>query len=376
MKYKIITFFKRIAAAIFDFLVSIFGNSGDISDNIKVNEITPYDASTSDYSLNINADNEIHDISELLFGIFFEDINFAADGGLYAEKVVNRSFEFGDTAKDDQLYGWKTVDDAEANVIIDDTVNSLNENNRNYLIVSNQSESLAGVANTGFLDGMSIIKDAEYQFSVYAKAVEKFSGKITVQLCVGENVAGFATIDEITDEWTKYELNIISNQTANNNVTLRVLIDRGSVALDMVSLFPVDTYKQRENGMRKDLATMLAELEPKFLRFPGGCIIEGYDDNTAYDWKDSIGVDSEGNPIWFNGGYGDVAARKQGTNLWTNLSMTDDPYPSFMTYGLGFFEYFQLAEDIGAIGVPVINCGLFCQMRGQGPVEMNTEEFR
>jgi len=140
-------------------------------------------------------------------------------------------------------------------------------------------------------------------------------------------------------------------------------------------LFPKDTYKNRQNGMRNDLAVMLEELKPKFLRFPGGCIIEGYDENTAYNWKDSIAVDTDGNPLYFNGKYGDVAARKQGTNLWTNLSATDDPYPSFMTYGLGFFEYFQLAEDIGAVGVPVINCGLFCQMRGQGPVDMNTPEF-
>ncbi len=376
MKYKIITFFKRIAAAVFAFLISIFGNLEKPTDNIKANEITPYDTTTSDYALNINADNEIHDISELLFGIFFEDINFAADGGLYAEKVVNRSFEFGDTAKDDQFYGWKTIGNIEKNVMVNDCVNSLNENNKNYLIISNNGESLAGVANTGFLDGMNLVKDAEYRFSVYAKAVGEYCGKITVQLCVGENIAGIATIDKITDEWTKYQLALKSNQTANSNVTLRVLIDRGSVALDMVSLFPEDTYKHRENGMRKDLATMLAELEPKFLRFPGGCIIEGYDDSTAYDWKDSIGVDSQGNPLWFNGRYGDVAARKQGTNLWTNLSMTDDPYPSFMTYGLGFFEYFQLAEDIGAIGVPVINCGLYCQMRGQGPVDMNSSEFK
>ena len=375
MKYKIISFFKKIVAAITAFFISVFGNSGVVTDNLEANKVMTYDASTADYTLDINADKEIHDISELLFGIFFEDINFAADGGLYAEKVVNRSFEFGDTAKDDQFYGWKTVGDVERNVIINDSFNSLNENNKNYLTISNSSGAPAGVENIGFLDGINLVKDAEYNFSVYAKSFDGYSGKITVQLCVGENIAGSAIIEQISDTWTKYELTLKSNQTANSNVTLRILIDDGSVVLDMVSLFPKDTFKNRENGMRNDLATLLAELEPKFLRFPGGCIIEGYDDNTAYDWKDSIGVDSNGEPLYFNGGYGDVAARKQGTNLWTNLSMTDDPYPSFMTYGLGFFEYFQLAEDIGAVGVPVINCGLFCQMRGQGPVDMNTPEF-
>ena len=121
---------------------------------------------------------------------------------------------------------------------------------------------------------------------------------------------------------------------------------------------------------------MLEELQPKFLRFPGGCIIEGYDDDTAYDWKDSIGVDENREPLMFNNTYGDVAARKQGINLWTDIAATDDPNPSFMTYGLGFYEYFLLAEDIGAIGVPVLNCGLFCQMRGKGPVELYTPEFQ
>lgn len=375
MKYKILSFFKRITAAVIAFFISIFGNSAEPVDNVKANEILPYNISTADYTLDINADEEIHDISELLFGIFFEDINFAADGGLYAEKVVNRSFEFGDTAKDDQFYGWKTVGSIEKNIIINDLHNSLNENNRNYIIISNKSGAPAGIENIGFLDGMNLAKDAEYNFSVYAKAIDGYNGKITVQLCVGENIAGSAVINDISDKWSQYKLTLKSNQTANSNVTLRILTDNGSVALDMISLFPKDTFKGRENGMRKDLATMLEELEPKFLRFPGGCIIEGYDDNTAYDWKDSIGVDTEGHPLLFNGRYGDVAARKQGTNLWTNLSMTDDPYPSFMTYGLGFFEYFQLAEDIGAIGVPVINCGLYCQMRGRGPVDLNTAEF-
>ncbi|MBO5360142.1 MAG: carbohydrate binding domain-containing protein [Clostridia bacterium] len=375
MKYKILSFFKRITAAVIAFFISIFGNSAEPVDNVKANEILPYNTSTADYTLDINADKEIHDISELLYGIFFEDINFAADGGLYAEKVVNRSFEFGDTAKDDQFYGWKTVGAIEKNIIINDSLNSLNENNRNYIIISNKSGVPAGIENIGFLDGTNLVKDAEYNFSVYAKAIDGYNGKITIQLCVGENIAGSAVINDISDEWTQYKLTLKSNQTANSNVTLRILTDNGSVALDMISLFPKDTFKGRENGMRKDLATMLEELEPKFLRFPGGCIIEGYDDKTAYDWKDSIGVDSDGNPLLFNDRYGDVAARKQGTNLWTNLSMTDDPYPSFMTYGLGFFEYFQLAEDIGAIGVPVINCGLYCQMRGQGPVDLNTAEF-
>ena len=376
MKYKILSVFKKILAAITSFFLAVGGAGETLPDEPAANAVSAYDSAAADYSLDIDAANEIHDISELLFGIFFEDINFAADGGLYAEMAVNRSFEFTDVAAGDELYGWKTVGGAEVEVITDDTENCLNENNTNYAVITNRSEEKAGVANVGFLDGMSIENGAKYRFSVWAKGIDGYSGPVYVRLCVGGNTVGSAAIDGISDRWQKYELEIAASQSANSSVTLQVLIDSGKAAVDMVSLFPVDTYKGRENGMRKDLATMLEELEPKFLRFPGGCIIEGYDENTAYSWKDSIGVGRDGEPLYFNGGYGDVAARKQGINLWTDIAATDDPYPSFMTYGLGFFEYFQLAEDIGAVGVPVLNCGLFCQMRGRGPVEMYTPEFQ
>ena len=376
MKHKILSICKKIFAAITSFFLALSGTGEVLPAEPAANAVSIYDSAAADYSLDIDAANEMHDISELLFGIFFEDINFAADGGLYAEKVVNRSFEFTQVAAGDELYGWKAVNGAEVEVVNDDTENCLNENNTNYAVITNNSDSQAGIANVGFLDGMSIESGAEYRFSVWAKGMDGYNGTINVKLCAGDNIAGNASIENVTDEWQKYELEIASSQSANSAVSLQVLIDSGKLAVDMVSLFPVDTYKGRENGMRKDLATMLEELEPKFLRFPGGCIIEGYDENTAYNWKDSIGVGSDGEPLYFNGGYGDVAARKQGMNLWTNISATDDPYPSFMTYGLGFFEYFQLAEDIGAIGVPVLNCGLFCQMRGRGPVEMYTPEFQ
>lgn len=375
MKYKIYSILKRIFSALTAFFTAVFGAVSSVPNEPTANVISDYDFESADYTLSVDADNEIHDISELLFGIFFEDINFAADGGLYAEKVVNRSFEFTDNAINDSLYGWKTVGDATVSVVENDAENYLNINNSSYAVVNNSSDKFSGIANVGFLDGMTAEKDKEYLFSVYVKGIDGYSGPLKAEIRAGEKVLASAEINSVTENWQKYELSLTSVSTAYSDVTLNVLIEKGTVALDMVSLFPKDTYKNRENGMRNDLATMLEELEPKFLRFPGGCIIEGYDENTAYNWKDSIGVDYDGNPLYFNGKYGDVAARKQGTNLWTNLSATDDPYPSFMTYGLGFFEYFQLAEDIGAVGVPVINCGLFCQMRGQGPVDMNTPEF-
>ena len=377
MKYLIYKWFKKIFAALVAAIMSFTGSGGTTpaeKDRPDANTVTAYSTETSDYTLNIDADDEIHDISDLLFGIFFEDINFAADGGLYAEMVANRSFEYTELAVNDSLYAWNSVNGADLRVKKDKSV-SLNENNPSYLVLSNESDFRSGIANRGFLDGMSVKADEKYNFSVYAKGVDGYNGKLYVRLCVADKTVGESVIESVADEWTKYNLSLTCTETAHQNVTLQVLTNKGTVALDMISLFPEDTFKGRENGMRKDLGEMLEALEPKFLRFPGGCIIEGNDYESAYNWKDSIATGSNGLPLEFGGGYGDVAARKQGVNLWTNFATTDDPNPCFMSYGLGFYEYFQLAEDIGAIGVPVINCGLYCQMRGRGPVDMISDEF-
>ncbi len=379
MKYIIFNWLKKGLAALVAAIMSLTGGLGETNppdiERPKANTVTAYSTEDSDYTLNIDAGDEIHDISDLLFGIFFEDINFAADGGLYAEMVANRSFEYTEIAAGDALYAWNSVGGAELNVT-NDVETALNENNTSYLVLTNNSQSRAGIANRGFLDGMSVEENADYNFSVYAKGLAGYTGALYVRLCVGDKTVGEGVIENITGEWTKYEISLHCSETAFQNVTLQVLTDSGSVALDMISLFPDDTFKGRKNGMRKDLGEMLEELEPKFLRFPGGCVIEGYDYETAYNWKDSIATGSNGLPLEFGGGYGDVAARKQGINLWTNIAATDDPNPCFMSYGLGFYEYFQLAEDIGAVGVPVINCGLYCQMRGRGPVDMNSDEFK
>lgn len=266
--------------------------AGEASSNANI--VSAYSAEDADYSLDIDSANEIHDISDMLYGVFFEDINFAADGGLYAEKVANRSFEFTDLAENDQLYAWRAVNDAGTEVMINDAANCLNENNTNYLVLSNSGSGAAGIENVGFLEGMSVEKDANYNFSVYAKALNGYSAPVTVRIMSGRKVAAQAQIDAITDEWAKYELSLTSSVSAQEDVTLQVLIENGSAVFDMISLFPENTYKNRENGVRSDLATMLEELNPKFIRFPGGCVIEGYDEQTAYHWKDSIGVGKDG----------------------------------------------------------------------------------
>ncbi|MCC8167743.1 MAG: hypothetical protein LIO37_00170, partial [Clostridiales bacterium] len=309
--------------------------------------------------------------------IFFEDINFAADGGLYAEMVQNRSFEFTELAANDQKQAWSEVGTVDFTVVTDDAEGCLNDNNPNYAVLTNTSSDAAGIANSGWLDGMAVTEDAGYDFSIYVKSTDGYSGEIHVAITVDGEAVAEGDITGITSEWTKYELELTSSETANSGVMLEVTIDSGSVEVDMISLFPQDTYNGRSNGMRKDLAEKLEELSPSFLRFPGGCVVEGATIATAYSWKDSIGCDSDGNPYEWNGTYGDVAARKQGINIWTDENTSSDAYPSFMSYGLGFYEYFLLAEDIGAIGVPVINAGMCCmgQSNGSGP-SVDSEEFQ
>ncbi|MBQ9945924.1 MAG: carbohydrate binding domain-containing protein [Clostridia bacterium] len=378
MKYSILEFIRTVIATLTAFIMSLSGLAGGSIGDTDGNAVTSYNKDKADYTLDIDTENEIHDISELLFGIFFEDINFAADGGLYAEKIANRSFEYTEIAENDQLYGWNNLGEAENKVIINDEENRLNMNNKNFLAMKNASSEKAGIENRGFLDGISIEENESYNISFYAKAPEGYGGRITVRLAVNGEAKAEESIYMIksSSQWYKYSLTLKSPVDAHEGVTLQVLIDKGEVWFDMISMFPENTYNNRENGMRRDLGEMLEALQPKFLRFPGGCIIEGNDRESAYDWKDSIGVDENREPLLFNGTYGDVAARLQSTNLWTNLSLTDDKNPSFMTYGLGFYEYFLLCEDLGAVGVPVLNCGLYCQMRGRPAVEMYTPEFQ
>lgn len=374
MQYKITKAFKKVIAVLLSFLASLgitFGQGADGSNITRpdANTVAQYSSENADYTLNIDAANKVHEISDLLYGVFFEDINFAADGGLYAELVINRSFEYGELATDDELHGWSKVGAAEYEVK-KNAEDGLNENNKNYLVITNNTAEKAGVANRGFLDGIAV-SEGTYYASLYAKALGDYQGAVTVRIVAGDKVLAEGRVDALTENWAKYELELEVTETATSGVYYQVLVDEGSAAFDMVSLFP-ETYKG--HGMRKDLAVLLEELEPTFLRFPGGCVIEGETAESSYNWKDSIGVGEDGLPLEFNGKYGDVAARSYGENIWTAHAATDDPWPCYMSYGLGFYEYFQLAEDIGAVGVPVLNCGLFCQMRGKGPVEMYEED--
>lgn len=279
-------------------------------------------------------------VQPTMYGIFFEDINYAADGGLYGELVKNRSFEFPDA-----LMGWKAFGKFEVKN------DGPFERCPHYVVLgySGHNDAATGLQNEGYF-GIGIEKAEDYRFSVWAKAV---SGDATVEVSLVDE----STMDEHQEfataelkvsgnEWKKYELVLKPAKTVQK-ANLRLLLKgKNSVALEHVSLFPKHTFKDRDNGMRRDLAQALYDLHPGVFRFPGGCIVEGSSLEQRYQWKNSIGP---------------VENRPLNGNRWLstfNYRLFPDYYQS---YGLGFYEYFLLSEDIGAEPLPVLNVGMACQ---------------
>lgn len=279
-------------------------------------------------------------VQPTMYGIFFEDINYAADGGLYGELVKNRSFEFPDA-----LMGWKAFGKFEVKT------DGPFERCPHYVVLgySGHNDAATGLQNEGYF-GIGIEKGEDYRFSVWAKAV---SGDATVEVSLVdestmEEHQEFATAElKVSgNEWKKYELVLKPAKTVQK-ANLRLLLKgKNSVALEHVSLFPKHTFKDRDNGMRRDLAQALYDLHPGVFRFPGGCIVEGSSLEQRYQWKNSIGP---------------VENRPLNGNRWLstfNYRLFPDYYQS---YGLGFYEYFLLSEDIGAEPLPVLNVGMACQ---------------
>ena len=283
-------------------------------------------------------------VQPTMYGIFFEDINYAADGGLYGELVKNRSFEFPDA-----LMGWKAFGKFEVKN------DGPFERCPHYVVLnySGHNDTATGLQNEGYF-GIGIDKDEEYRFTVWAKTV---SGDANVEVSLVdestmEEHQKFATAElKVSgNEWKKYELILKSPKTVQK-ANLRLLLKgKNGVALEHVSLFPKHTFKDRENGMRRDLAQALYDLHPGVFRFPGGCIVEGSSLEQRYQWKNSIGP---------------VENRPLNGNRWLstfNYRLFPDYYQS---YGLGFYEYFLLSEDIGAEPLPVLNVGMACQFQNQ-----------
>ncbi len=284
-------------------------------------------------------------ISPTMFGIFFEDINFGADGGLYPELVKNRSFEF-----QEPLTGWHEVMGVSANGIDNPkgelsirTDRPLNDSNPHYLRVRAYEPGYA-FYNVGYR-GMGVAGGAEYRFSAYVRSAGLKAIRATLTDANGHEI-GSGTLEGFGDQWKRYEVVIRANATAQH-AQLNLSFDQpGQLDLDMVSLFPVDTWKNRPNGLRKDLVQLLYDMHPGFLRFPGGCIVEGRQLVTRYRWKTTIG---------------DIAQRRTIINRWNDEFDTKPAPDYFQSFGLGFYEYFQLAEDIGAEPLPILNCGMACQ---------------
>jgi Alpha-L-arabinofuranosidase len=282
-------------------------------------------------------------IQSTMYGIFFEDINYAADGGLYAELVKNRSFEFPNS-----LQGWKTFGNVQ---VLDD---GPFERNPHYVRLTDpgHAHKHTGLDNEGFF-GIGIVRGEQYNFSVWARSESPVVLRVELvnTASMGEN--HFVCQQRLTvngKEWKQYKVTLRPTQTLEK-ATLRIFMEtRGGASVDLehISLFPADTWKGREGGLRKDLAQALADLHPGIFRFPGGCIVEGTDLETRYNWKNTVGP---------------VENRPLNENRW-EYTFPHRFYPDyFQSYGLGFFEFFQLSEDIGAEPLPILSCGLACQFQ-------------
>jgi alpha-L-arabinofuranosidase len=294
-------------------------------------------AQTAKVELKVQTKKAIASVNPDMYGIFFEDINFGADGGLYAEMVKNRSFEFPQS-----LMGWNIF----GNVTLEAKGGPF-ERNPHFVRLSKASHSAksTGLENEGFR-GMGFAKGATYRFSAWARSASN-EQKIRVELIDEQNdVMEKSEVSISGSDWKKYTVQLTSKKEVMKGRLRIFFISDGQVDLEHISLFPVDSWKGRENGLRKDLAQALADLKPGVFRFPGGCIVEGTDINTRYNWKNSVGV---------------VENRPLNENRW-NYTFNNRLFPDyFQTYGMGFFEFFQLSEDIGAAPLPVLNCGLACQ---------------
>jgi alpha-N-arabinofuranosidase len=307
-------------------------------------------------NLVVNASKSITKIQPTMYGIFFEDINFAADGGLYAEMVKNRSFEF-----ETPLMGWTQPNsnrhsyNKESGIAT--TIKVLeNKNNPSFCRIVINNDKGYSIINEGYR-GMGVKKDAKYNLSLKAANSNGTIKKIIIQLIdKNQKVIGETSIVPTSNDWKNYNTQLIATQT-EAKAKLKISFEgTGTIDLDMISLFPEDTWKNRKNGMRKDIVQLLYDMKPGFLRFPGGCIVEGRTLAQRYQWKKTIG---------------EIEERETLINRW-NTEFRHKPAPDyFQSFGIGFFEYFQLAEDIGASPLPILSCGMACQFNTGELVPMN-----
>ncbi|MFY7839688.1 MAG: carbohydrate binding domain-containing protein, partial [Lacibacter sp.] len=278
-------------------------------------------------SLSINKDNK-KKISDKLVGVFFEDLNYAADGGLYAELIQNRDFEYSskDRREWNSTTNWKS---SIGKLKIENTL-PINKNNPNYAVVQAGEQ----LTNNGF-DGITVTAGEKYDLSLFARSANKGSLSVVLIDSNDNKISNEITIAANTANWKQYKAVLIAN-TSFKHAQLSVTAKKNETAVDLISLFPQKTFKNRKNGLRADLAQAIADIKPRFMRFPGGCLAHGNGLDNIYQWKNSIGKLEE---------------RKPDFNLWGY----------HQTMGLGYYEYFQFCEDIGAEPLPVLAAGVPCQ---------------
>lgn len=291
-------------------------------------------------SINIHR-NQVKSISDNLIGVFFEDLNYAADGGLYAELIQNRDFEYssedGNPDKEwNSKYAW-TVEGGNMHFSID-SKDPIHFNNAHYAVLDVKAPG-GHFCNRGF-DGIVLQQNEKYDFSFFVKVLDGGKSRFKIALIDSENKELAKTVITATGSgWSPQKAVLTAGEDADNAKLTITPLDNGRYGIDMVSLFPQKTFKNRKNGLRADLAQVIADLKPKFVRFPGGCLAHGDGLDNIYDWKGSIGP---------------LESRKPLPNIWRY----------HQTRGLGYFEYFQFCEDIGAEPVPVVAAGVCCQNSG------------
>jgi alpha-L-arabinofuranosidase len=298
-------------------------------------------SSTRAATITVQTDLPGAKLNPAMWGIFFEDINFGADGGLYAELVKNRGFEFPEA-----LMGWSKLSPSKSRgslAILDEK--PFNTANAHYLRITSEGKDVFGVANEGFR-GMGVTKGEAYNFSAQLRNVSG-TPALRIALYGGDGtVLDSVTLKDFSGDWKKITA-VLHPKDTDAKARLYVLLEgKGAVDLDMISLFPEHTWKNRPGGLRADMVQALADLHPGFMRFPGGCIVEGSVLSLRYQWKKTIGP---------------VEERELLVNRW-NSEFLHRPAPDYyQSFGLGFYEYFQLCEDIGAQPLPILNCGMACQ---------------
>lgn len=283
------------------------------------------------------------EISDMFIGIFFEDISYAADGGLYAELVQNRDFEYQLSEKQFMDPSWTPKKAWKVNGEITfriDTLDPVHPNNKHYAVLEVGQDG-GTLVNEGW-DGIPVEEGKQYDFSMIARSVSGTKGTVKVLLRDQQGqVAGTATVKVKDQEWKKYTAVIRVSKTATAAQLELKPGFAGVLELDMISLFPQHTFRNRKNGLRADLAQVIADLNPTFVRFPGGCVAHGDGLDNMYRWENTIGP---------------LESRVPQMNIWRY----------HQSAGLGYYEYFQFCEDIGAEPIPVVPAGVPCQNSSTG----------